>query len=367
MSMVDQKPAEPTEGKQVGYLYHLPRIQAFFGLFLVLGFIFSQTGYRANAFLEARSIVTSSSIPSAVVRHDIQFDVLGSASLGSILVEYCATSPLLEIVCIPPVGLNSAGANLQFQSGDTGFSIHPSTSANPNIVLLTRTSSSSSIGTKQYRLGNITNPSASNTTTYVRIRLYASTDATGLHNDFGGIAFSTNAALTVGAYVPPFLILCTGVTVAVDCSSSTGAVVDMGELSRVAANSAETQFAVATNSFNGYSAAIVGSTMVAGNKIIPALASNAGSVPGSSQFGINLRKNTSPNVGSDAAGAGTGAPSVGYDTPNSFRFQSGDTIASSPISSEWNKYTISYLVNVSNVLPAGRYASTLTVIATTTF
>ena len=107
--------------------------------------------------------------------------------------------------------------------------------------------------------------------------------------------------------------------------------------------------------------------MTAGNRTIPALASPALSQPGVSQFGINLRQNTVPSVGANVDGIGTGVASASYNTPNVYRFNSGDTIANSPLSTEWNRYTISYLVNVADSQPAGRYASTLTVIATTTF
>jgi hypothetical protein len=336
-------------------------------LALVLVLIFSPKGGDANAYLETRSVTISSSIPSEVVRNDFQYDSLGSPSVGSIVFEYCANTPLIALPCVAPVGFNSESANLQFQSGDVGYSIHPDTSLSPNRVILSRVAAASSAGTKQYRIGNITNPSATNATTYVRITTHSSTNGTGVYDDTGSVAFATLTPLTISVYVPPYLSMCSGVSVAPDCSSVTGEIVDMGELSKVSANSATTQFAVATNSYDGYSAIIVGSTMTAGNSVIPALASPTFSQPGVSQFGINLRQNSSPSVGANVDGNGTGSPSANYSNPNTFRFQSGDTIASSSLSTEWNRYTISYLVNVADGQPAGRYASTLTVIATTTF
>jgi hypothetical protein len=348
-------------------LYHLPKLQIFLGIFLVLAIFLSQFGAPANAYISTRSVVVSSSLPSANILQDFQFDLLGNPALGSIMFEYCSNTPLLELPCVPPIGYNSSGANIQFQSGETSFSIHPNTALSPNIVILTRPPTPSTIGTKNYRLGNIINTSQSKTTTYVRIRTFPTTNATGPHSDFGAVAYSTQNTVSVAVYVPPFLTMCSGVTVAVDCTSSVGSVVDMGELSRTDANSAETQFSIATNSYNGYSALLVGSTMTAGNKVIPALTASSISQPGTGQFGVNLKKNTVPNVGKEVSGVGSGAPSSGYDQPNVFRFQQGDTIASSPISTEWTRYTLSYLVNVSPSLPAGRYAATLTVIATTTF
>ena len=329
--------------------------------------IWAPKSQNANAYLTTRSVEISSSLPNAVVFHDFAFDALGSPAIGSVVFEYCSNSPLVALPCIAPAGFNSASASLLFQSGDTGYSIHPDTTLSSNRVILTRAVGVSTAGTKQYRIGSVTNPSATNATTYVRISTHSTTDGSGVFDDNGAVAFVTLNPLTVNLYVPPFLIMCSGVTVAIDCTSATGDVVDIGELSKNSPNSATTQFSVATNSFNGYSSIIVGSTMTAGNRTIPPLAVPGISQPGVSQFGINLRQNSIPAVGANVEGVGTGVPNGNYNTPNSFRFQSGDTIASSSLSTEWNRYTISYLVNVADSQPAGRYASTLTVIVTTTF
>lgn len=334
-------------------------------LFLVLWLI--PTTNRANAYLTTRSVTLGSALPSATTTNEFTFDALGAPAIGSLVFEYCSNTPLVTIACVPPVGFDSSAATLGFQSGDTGYSVHPNTALSQNRIVLTRTPSLSGAGTKQYILGNITNPSGSRTTTYVRIFTHPSDDGSGSYDDTGSVAFATQDALSVNVYVPPYLAMCVGVTVAIDCTSANGFVVDMGELSKTAPNAATTQFAVATNSFNGYNALLVGSTMTAGNRTIPALTTASGSIPGTSQFGVNLRANSNPGVGSNVEGLGTGSPAPGYGTPNTFRFVSGDTIASSSLSTEWNRYTISYLVNVSNSQPAGRYASTLTVIGTTTF
>ena len=354
----DEKPVASPHRHYVKFL-----LISFSGIVL----LFSQLPNRSNAYINSRSVTVSSSLPGANVYQDIQFDSLATPVLGSIVLEYCENSPLLAFPCVAPVGMSTSAASLQFQSGDVGFSVHPLTATYPNKIILTRGAVASITGTKQYRLGNIVNPSVAGNTNYIRIQTYASVNGSGASSDFGAVAFSIQNPLTVSVYVPPYITLCSGVTVAVDCSVSTGSVVDIGELSKVASNSASTQFAVATNSYNGYSASVVGSTMTAGNRVIPALASPSFSIPGAGQFGINLRKNTIPNVGEDTAGIGSGTPSSSYNSSNIFQFQSGDIIASSPISTEWNRYTISYLVNVSNSQQAGRYASTLTVIATTTF
>lgn len=322
---------------------------------------------RTSAYLFSRSVQVGSSLPGATTTQLFDFDLTGSPMIGSWVFEYCSNSPLRYIPCVAPTGMDSSAAVLTSQTGETGFTIHPDTALSTNKIILTRTPAVASPGQKLYNFSNITNPTSSLGTVFVRITDYAADDATGAYNDEGAVTYSIQNPLTVSVYVPPFLILCAGVTVSIDCTSSNGVTVDMGELSKVSPNTATTQFAVATNSFTGYVASMQGSPMTAGNQVIPAMAVPSTSQVGVGQFGINLRQNTVPSVGTDVEGNGTGAVNSNYATPNLFRFQNGDVLASSVQSTEFNRYTISYLVNIPNGQAAGRYASTITVIATTTF
>ncbi|HEY2004533.1 MAG TPA: hypothetical protein VGH44_05470, partial [Candidatus Saccharimonadia bacterium] len=80
--------------------------------------------------------------------------------------------------------------------------------------------------------------------------------------------------------------------------------------------------------------------------------------------------NTTPSVGVNVTptGAGfNGAAATNYNTANSFRFVSGETVASSSAVSNAQKFTNSYIVNVPGSQPAGLYASTMTYICTATF
>lgn len=322
---------------------------------------------RTSAYLTTRSMAVSSSMPGVITTHNFQFGILGTPSVGSIAFEYCSNSPLLTVPCVAPVGLDTAASALASQTGETGFSIHPDTLLTSNKIIITRPPVAITPGTVTYGFSNITNPTSSLGTTYVRITTYPTIDASGILDDSGSVTFSIQNPLTVSVYVPPFLTLCTGVTVDVDCSLTNGISVDMGELSKTNTNTATTQFSIATNSVNGYVASMQGSTMTAGNRTISALTLPTTSQVGVAQFGLNLRANTQPAVGSDVVGGGTGTVSANYSTPNLYRFQTGDVIASSLLSTEFNRYTISYIVNIPEGQPAGRYASTLTVIATTTF
>jgi hypothetical protein len=107
--------------------------------------------------------------------------------------------------------------------------------------------------------------------------------------------------------------------------------------------------------------------MTSGNNTIQAMSSRGPSSQGTSQFGLNLRNNSNPNVGGDVTGVGTGAPTTEYSFSNQFKFVNGDTVAQSTLSSDYNKYTTSYIVNIDSNQPGGYYSTTLTYVAFASF
>ena len=169
----------------------------------------------------------------------------------------------------------------------------------------------------------------------MRIAVYDGVDGTGNLVDSGAVVFVTEDPFSISAYVPPYLTFCTGVTVAPDCSSAQGALVDFGEFSSSSATTATTQFSAATNSLFGYNVFMQGFTMTSGNNVISPLTSTSSSGPGQPQFGFNLRANTSPSVGSNTTGNGSGSPASNYGSPNNFRFVSGERIAGTPTPSDF--------------------------------
>jgi hypothetical protein len=193
-------------------------------------------------------------------------------------------------------------------------------------------------------------------------------DATGSDNDFGGLAFDIDNALQVSATVPPYLLFCQGIQITgVDCDTATGNYINFGNLSKTVASSAQTQFLTATNAAAGYNVTVNGGTLTSGNNIIPALNGLDTSRPGVSQFGINLVANTTPLVGENPAGAGLATIVPGYDVPNLYKFVPGDTIVTRNDSDEYKKFTVSYMVNVSNAQPVGIYVTTLTYVCLANF
>lgn len=126
-------------------------------------------------------------------------------------------------------------------------------------------------------------------------------------------------------------------------------------------------FEVADYTSYGYTVQIAGTPPTHASHTITALSSGTSSLAGVEQFGINLVANTAPvslGANPDHGQFGFGSAATNYDTPNTYRFVSGDTIALAPQSSGITIYTISYIVNVSSVTPAGQYVSAQTLICT---
>jgi hypothetical protein len=312
--------------------------------------------------IQNHSVSISTAVVSATASHNFSFTYPSTSSVGSIVLLYCDGGALQPMPCNAPAGLDTSGAVLASQSGNAGFSIDAPNSTS-NKIVLTRASSAGATVASTYNFNNIINPSTANATTYVRISTYATTDGTGPDNDDGAVAFATVDKFQVGAFVPPFIKLCVGITVAADCSSISGNSINLGILSSSATRFATSEFAAGTNSFTGYNIFALGTTMTSGNNVIPAINPAGTSKVGTSQFGLNLRANTSPALGANPQGAGTGVPLAGYNTPNIFKFQNGDNISSSNLATDYSKMTTSYVVNINSAQAAGIYATTITYLA----
>jgi hypothetical protein len=123
----------------------------------------------------------------------------------------------------------------------------------------------------------------------------------------------------------------------------------------------------ATNAASGYSITVAGSTLT-GPSTLTAMA-GAASATNSKQFGINLRANTTPTVGTNVSGSGSGIAKVGsgYETADSFKFVSGNTIAEATAPTNSNTFTVSYIANIDGSTLPGAYSTVLTYVATPNF
>ncbi len=340
----------------------LARLQVvLFGLTML---VVSFSNVTAAVLLD-RSINLLDPKPGANTSHTFAFNIQSNSSVGSIAFEYCNNSPLFTVPCSIPAGLDVSAATLNSQTGETGFSIDAATTTNR--LVIGRPAVVTNIGQAQYSFSSVINPSTLNESVYVRISLHGSSDGTGVRTDEGAVVFDLAGSIDTRAYVPPHLTFCTGISVALDCGSTDGFYINMGELNRSSSNTGTSQYSGATNDLTGYFVSLFGVTMTAGNNTIPALSSPSSSIPGTSQFGVNLRDNANPDAGEEPIGAGTAAISPSYAISNNFKFVSGDTLSSASLPSNFNRFTITYLVNASPAQAPGIYNATFTFIATASF
>ncbi len=318
------------------------------------------------AYLGARSLELSDSKAGASgVTYNVKFATSTAGSIGSVQIEFCSNSTFITDSCTAPVGLDASAATIASQSGLTGFTISNASTANN--LILTRTAAVAGLVTANFTLKNITNPS-SNGSYYGRFVTYQTVDASGPPTDHGGVAFAINPAVSVNLTVPPYLLFCVGVAITgTDCSTASGDFIDMGDFSTSATSSGQSQMVVATNGKSGYGITVSGTTMLSGTNSIPAMQVSAPSTVGVSQFGINLRANTKPAVGSNPSGPGQGSPEFNYNQPNQYHYNDGDVIAAATSPEDLRKYTVSYIVNVGSTQPVGIYSSTYTYIALANF
>jgi hypothetical protein len=193
---------------------------------------------------------------------------------------------------------------------------------------------------------------------------------TGTFGDTGTLAESiiSNDQVTITATVAPTI------TFTIDfnsmafgtLSTATGRWATNGGGGNATAGSTPTAgntFTVATNAQSGWALSYTGTVLTFGSFTIPAatISSDSDGTPGTSQFALTA----------SASGSGPGTTSItsGYarTTNSSYKFNSGDTVASSNGAATLDTIIVSYLANISGSQQAGPYSTTLTWVATSTF
>jgi hypothetical protein len=159
---------------------------------------------------------------------------------------------------------------------------------------------------------------------------------------------------------------------------------NLGALSSGATSTSTASFSVKAYLANGYIVQTDSPAPSSGSHILTPLSSPAAATPGLEQFGMNLVADTNPNtlIGVSANPVqqpdntfsyGTVNPSTcgsvtpGYDTANEYKYNNGDVIAASCLSSGETDYTISYIFDISNKTPAGAYHFNDVLVATATY
>lgn len=351
----------------------------------------TQQAYAAQITDRSLELLTGSggdggSMPGGTVNHRFTFNVPTGGNVGSIKFEYCTIASVDP--CVTPTGLTTTGATLG-SDGGMGFTLNNTTNGAPYVTRTAANVAASTVVT--VRLDGVVNPdvpSTPNYTFFVRITTYSDAAVT-TPVDTGSVAASTSTQIELSGVMPESLIFCTGETIGVngggipDCTTATPGDITFDRLfSPTDTSVATSQMAASTNAEAGYSISVNGDTLTSGINTIPAMAAAAVGARGTGQFGLNLRANTTttstPAVGTDVAPVSNignslrAQPTTDYNTPDSFKFLSGDVIARSDFNADLGPtnsqiYTTSYMVNVSGSQPAGTYATTLTYVCTATF
>jgi len=304
--------------------------------------------------ITGRKVTIGSSVASASTTYSFTFTVPQATVIKSASFAACTTA---SGACTPSPGFSASSSTLTAQPtnlGDAaGWTVDNGTAG--ELRLSKSGNVAAPTGSQTVGFSTVTNPSATNSTFFMRIATF-SDDAYTTGIDEGVVAASTAGQITVTAAV--------GETLTFILAAAT---VALGTLTTGTTGSGTSAMTVSTNASTGYSVTYSGTTLTAPDDTITALATPTASAVNNKQFGINLMPNTTPAVGSDVTGTGSGTPSTGYEVADLFKFASGDTVASASAPTNSNDFTISYIANISGATKPGTYSTVLTYIATANF
>ena len=331
---------------------------------------FASIPQASAAAITGRSVVLSNSAGGASgVSYALTTAALPTTGtpVKSAQIQFCTT---VSGACTPPPGFSASSSTLASQptglGAAAGWTVNAAT-AN-SLRILNASNATNPSGAVSITWNAVINPTATNTTFYGIITTYSdSAWTTAL--DTGSVALSTSVQIQVALTVGETLTFCTGTSITgQNCATAAGSLVNLGSGSSVATASGTSIMAASTNGSTGYSVTVNGGTLTSGANTITPLAAGAASTVGSKQFGLNLAAaNTTPAVGAAVSGTGTRTAAVNYATNNTFRFGTGEIIASATGPSNANTFTLGYIANIDGLTPAGAYTTTLTYVATANF
>jgi hypothetical protein len=306
--------------------------------------------------ITARKVAIGSSTPSAYTTYNFTFTVPQTTTIKSVGFAACTTA---SGACTPATGFDSATSTLASSSnlGSGGsWTVNTSTATELRMLNASNTGAPSAGITANF--ANVRNPSAPNSTFFMRITTF-SDSAWTTAIDTGVVATSTAGQITITASVDETLTF-----------TLAAATVGLGTLTTSSTGTGISSMTVGTNGATGYSIGYAGNTLTSGSNTITPMAAAAGSTQNSKQFGINLMANTTPPIGSNKSGTGSGIVPVasGYDVANSFKFNvAGDLVATATVPTNTNTFTTSYIANIDAITAAGAYSTILTYTATANF
>lgn len=365
--------------------------------------------------LESRSIMLSDSAPSGTVIttgvgsgtkviYKVSFTTTNTATnIGGIVIDFCAESPIAGDVCTKPTNMDTLRATTAIYNatgmGGTAFAVYAADAVSANNtqrLILTRATAAPLTSSVSFELGNatngITNPSSTGTF-YARIYTYGTAAAAQAHStptptgyvDYGGIALSTTAAITITARVQENISFClSGVSPTANCGGTTAPALTLGEgspaaLSSTAVSVGNVYSQIATNALFGAVVRIRNSNACGGLSRdggttcpIPAAASGAATTPaamaaGTAGFGLAIGSSSGTVVSAPYNGS-AGSNQFGMDTTTSGSNtvttygSQAFTTNSAPVNSTNNTWTFG--ATASNVTPSGIYTANIVAVAT---
>ncbi len=313
---------------------------------------------RANAAtITNRKLALSTSLGDATgVTYSLTTGALlsNTTAVKSVEVKFCSAP---SGTCNLPSGFANNLSTLASQptglGAVSGWTV--STSTPGSLRILNAANVTNPSGSVAITWNLVHNPTAANVTFYGVITTFSdSAWTTAIDSD--GIAVSTAGQITVNAAIDETLTF----TLAT-------ATVALGTLSTSTTGASTSSMTASTNAATGYSITYSGNTLTSGTNTITPMATATGSVQNSKQFGINLMANGTPSVGTNTTGTGTATPYTGYGAANTFKFLTGDTIASVNIPSNSNTFTTSYIANIDALTAGGNYSTVITYVITANF
>jgi hypothetical protein len=316
-----------------------------------------------GAQITARKLTLSTSAGNTAATWTFQFTTAATTALNGIDFQVCTVG---AGTCTTPTGWTNAGATLGSATGiGSGFAIDLTTAGSLRIINNANVTTVTNPVTIVFN--TVTNPNTTNEAFYVRITTFSGDNYTSAV-DTGAVAASTAQQISLTGTMPESLTFCVGTSITgTNCGTISGNTVDFGIFSPSTPSSGTSVMAASSNATSGYSITVGGNTLQSGANSITALAAQTASSPGTSQFGLNLVDNATPNVGANRTGDANANPSGNYDDADLFRYVSGDSVASSAQPTDPTAFTVAYLVNVAFKQPAGVYTTTLTYICTATY
>lgn len=313
------------------------------------------------AQITARKVILGTSLANTSTSYAFTFTVPTTGTIvKSVSMVPCTTA---SGACSTPGSWSGTGATASQPSsaglGDTtGWSTTDSTATELRLSKTGNAATPAATTPVTVTFSSVNNPLATNSTFFLRITTFANANWTSVL-DTGTVAASTAGQIVVNATVDETLTF-----------TLAGSTVTLSNPTTSATGTGTSTMTAATNASSGYSITVAGSTLT-GPSTITAMTGATGnaSATNSKQFGLNLKANTTPSVGTNVTGTGSGVPTAasGYDVADFFKFVSGNTIAGATGPTNSNTYTVSYVANIDGSTLPGAYTTTLTYVATPNF